>query len=405
MKITQIETIRLKAHTRLLWVIVKTDGGISGWGETYDKVGPVKTAIHEICSHFLLGRDPRDIEKIWQDMFTYIHFHGYAAAEMRAVSAIDIALWDILGKITGLPIYRLLGGAVRDRVPLYATCDSRNIQILNGDEDPGRTVEAVRGFMRLGYSGVKFDPYLGYSDRNLGQFISRRELEKGTDHIRHLRAEFGNDLEIALDSHCAWNTPCASQIVHEIEPYGIMFYEEPIQSDNVEEIARLAASTSIPICESERLFTRWMFRPFLEKGAARVAMPDVAWTGGITEMKKIATMAAAYNVPIAPHNCGGPGTFYASLHLCLNLPNMMVCEAVPENYARFYEEIVQQNIPISEGHALPVDRPGLGTELRTDLLQRSDVEHEVTNRPNEWGKSPVHKLVRGDTSSRPPSTP
>ena len=137
-----------------------------------------------------------------------------------------------------------------------------------------------------------------------------------------------------------------------------------------------------------------MFRPFLEKGAARIAMPDVAWTGGITETKKIATMAAAYGVPIAPHNCGGPGTFYASLHLCLNLANVMVCEAVPENHLRFYEQIVQQNIPVAEGDALCIDKPGLGTDLRTDLLQRADVEHEVTDRPNEWGKSPVHKMVR-----------
>lgn len=234
MKITQVETIRLKAHTRLLWLLVKTDSGISGWGESCDKVGPARTAIHETCSHFLLGRDPRDIEKIWQDMFTCIHFHGYAAVEMRSVSTIDIALWDILSKITELAIYRLLGG--------------------------------------------------------------------------------------------------------------------------------------------------------------------------ITETKMIATMAAAYNVPIAPHYRGGPGTFYASMHLCLNLGNVMVCEAVPENYLRFYEQIVEQNIPVDGGYATLVDRPGLGTELRADLLARDDVEHEATDRPNEGGKSPVHKLVRGkNTSGRPPS--
>jgi galactonate dehydratase len=391
MKITAVETLRLKRHTRFLWVRIHTDSGLIGWGETYDKVGPAKTAVHEICARFLLGRDPRDIEKIWQDLFAWVHYHGYAAAEMRAISAIDTALWDLFGKSVGEPIWRLLGGKCRERVPLYATCVERSVALRKGEFSPAKTAETARRMLARGFSRIKLDPFHFYADQTGGQRISRRDLETGLEELRVLRREFGDQIEFAVDAHAAWNLPSALGIAAALEPLNPLFLEEPLISDDLEGLARLSASTRIPICESERLFTRWQFKPLLERRAASIAMPDLAWTGGVSETRKIAVLAECASIPIAPHNCGGPGTFAASLHVCAAAPNVFLLESVPEFVDGFYGELTASFPELADGMAAPPDGPGLGIELREDLLSRPDLERELSDRPSEWGFSPIHK--------------
>jgi L-alanine-DL-glutamate epimerase-like enolase superfamily enzyme len=181
------------------------------------------------------------------------------------------------------------------------------------------------------------------------------------------------------------------EIAHGLEPYHPMFLEEPLLSDDIESLAALARSTTIPLCESERLFTRWQFKPLLDRRAAAIAMPDLAWTGGISETRKIADLAAVMSIPIAPHNCGGPGTFLATAHVCTVVPNLFCLESVPEFVEAFYDELVVRPLAIADGMITPPELPGLGNELRSELFKRPDAEYEVSTEPSPWGKSPIHK--------------
>ena len=389
MKITKVETVRVKEYMRLLWVIIHTDEGITGLGETYDKVGPVKAAIHETFTQVLIGRDPRDIEQIWYAMFQMANMHGFASAEIRAISAIDIALWDILGKYTGQPIYRLLGGKCRDRIPLYNSCDSWG-SVRDGDmkvDNPGGL--ARTSGCRL--QGDEFNPFLRYAQKTRGQYISTEDLEEGLDCAGHS----GGGVK-------GWKWPSTARLTGTfpavrigwaLELYRLMFWEEPMMVDNLDGLARLCSEVNIPICESERLFTRWQFRKLMEARAAHVVMPDVCWAGGISETKKIATMAESFSLPIAPHNCSScPGCFFASAHVCAGIPNLLMMESIRAFYQTFYGELVTHNVDVKDGYMTPPERPGLGTELRPEVFHRPDVDREVSDKPSEWGTSPLHKL-------------
>ena len=391
MKITKVETVRVKEYMRLLWVIVHTDEGITGLGETYDKVGPSKAAIHEVFSQVLIGRDPRDIEQIWHAMFQWANMHGFAGAEIRAISAIDIALWDILGKYTGQPIYRLLGGKCRDRIPLYNACDSWG-SVRDGDLKVDRPGELAKNLLDSGLKGMKFNPFLKHAQKTNGQYISAEDLAEGISKVRAIRDAVGDRIEIAIDCAAVWNLPTAMRIGRALEPYHLMFWEEPMMVDNLDGLARLCAEVTTPICESERLFTRWQFRKLMEARAAHVVMPDVCWAGGISETKKIATMAESFGLPIAPHNCGGPGCFFASAHVCASMPNLMMMESIRAFYQTFYGELVTHNVDVSDGHMMLPAAPGLGTELRPEVFHRPDVDREVSDKPSEWGTSPLHPL-------------
>jgi galactonate dehydratase len=391
MKITKVETVRVKEYMRLLWVIVHTDEGITGLGETYDKVGPAKAAVHEVFSQVLIGRDPRDIEQIWYAMFQWANMHGFAGAEIRAISAIDIALWDILGKYTGQPIYRLLGGKFRDRIPLYNACDSWG-SVRDGDRKVSEPGALAKDLLAAGFKGMKFNPFLWYAQKSRGQYISAEDLEEGIGKVREIRDAVGDRIEIAIDCAANWNLPAALRIGHALDPYHLMFWEEPMMADNLDGLAQLCAAIETPICESERLFTRWQFRKLMEARATHIVMPDICWAGGISETKKIAAMAESFGLPIAPHNCGGPGCFFASGHLCINVPNVMMMEAIRAFYQTFYGELVTHNVEVREGCFVPPERPGLGTELRPEVFHRPDVDIQVSDKPSDWGTSPLHKL-------------
>ncbi len=391
MKITKVETVRVKEFMRLLWVLVHTDEGIVGLGETYDKVGPAKAAVHETFSQVLIGRDPRDIESIWYAMFQWANMHGYGGAEIRAISAIDIALWDILGKYTGQPIYRLLGGKCRDRIPLYNSCDSYG-KIHDAEmkvEKPGELAKELRS---TGLKAMKINPFLTYAQATKGHYISPENLTAGIKVVKTIRDAVGDSMEIAIDCAANWDLPTAIRIGRALEPYDLMFWEEPMMADDIEGLARLVSEIRVPICESERLFTRWQFKKLIDARATHIVMPDICWVGGVSETKKIATMAETSSLPIAPHNCGGPGCFFANAHVCANVPNLMILESIRAFYLGFYSQLVTKNVVVKDGYMELPEGPGLGTELRPEVFHRADIDREVSDKPNEWGTSPIHKL-------------
>lgn len=396
MKITKIETIRVREHPRLVWVQIHTDTGLVGLGETFYVPRAVEAVIHDVAAPVLLGEDPVDIERHWHALFHITNYWGYAGAEMRAISALDIALWDIVGQSTGQPIYNLLGGRVRDRIKTYNTCASYGAidDYTAFHEHAG---ELAQSLLAEGITAMKIWPFDQFAAAatptrvdtrgslhvpldyyTVGQHITPEQIERGLESVKQIRQAVGNRMEIAIELHARWNLPSAIRIARALEPYDVLWFEEALTPDPVDDLARLVQETRVPICVSERLFTRYAFRQVLERKAAHIVMPDIIWTGGISEGKKIATMAEAYHLPIAPHDCTGPVNVFACLHLCASCPNTLLMESVRAFYRGYYDEIVTPNLDVRDGYLHFPTTPGLGTRLRPEVFTRSDVTIETS---------------------------
>jgi galactonate dehydratase len=372
MKITAIETICISRGVTVhagpiqwLWVRVHTDVGLTGLGETYPWPQAEAAVVRRALAPVLLGRDPRRIDLLWADMFRAISYSGWAGAEMRAISAVDMALWDLAGKASGVPVYQLLGGASRDRIRTYNTCYD-HISFMT------EPVRLARSLLDTGVRAMKIWPLDTVALKNGGQFITRQELKDGLEPLRLIKAEFGDDMEVAMEFHGYWNLHSAIQIAQACEPYEPMWLEEIVPQDNLAAYAELAECTRLPLCVSERLMTRWGFRELLANGAARIVMPDISWCGGISEAKKIASAAETLFRPVAPHNCGGPVLHAASLHLAANLPNLFILESVRRHYDDEYGGLVTTTYPCREGAFDLPSGPGLGIELSPDTIARPD---------------------------------
>jgi galactonate dehydratase len=380
-KITRIETIVLSRGITVhageiswLWVRLHTDSGLIGLGETYPAAESCEAVIRKQLAPVLLGRDPREIDRLWNDMFRAVSYHGWAGAELRAISAIDIALWDLLGKYTGQPVYQLLGGKSRESIRTYNTCYD-HVFDFNHDAD-----KLARDLSSQGILAMKIWPFDATALKNGGQFITPAELDACLQPVRKIRDAMGDQMEIAMEFHGYWNVPSAIRIARALEPYRILWLEEMLPQDNMAAYQTLQRATSIPLVLSERLMTRWQFREVLEKGIAQFINPDICWCGGIAEAKKIATMAETYYVPVAPHNCGGPVLHVASLHLAQNLPNLFMLESVRRHYLKEYQGLVSFAGPAQNGELRAPDAPGLGIELDASVFQRPDVAVRTIDR-------------------------
>jgi galactonate dehydratase len=381
MKITSIETIYLSkgitvhaGPVQWLWVRIHTDvEGLIGLGETYPHPQAESAIIHHTLAPVLLGRDPLSIDRLWADMFQAVSYCGWAGAEMRAISAIDIALWDLAGKTMGVPIYQLLGGASRASVRTYNTCyDHVDFMI--------EPVRLARELMESGIRAMKIWPFDRIAHETRGQYITADQMRRGIEPVRLIREEFGDSMAVALEFHGYWNLPSAIQIAEAVKPYSPMWLEEMIPQDNLAVYKELSTTTSLPLCLSERLMTRYGFRELLENRAAGIIMPDICWCGGISEAKKIASMAETYYLPVAPHNCGGPILHYASAHLSANLTNLNILESVRRHYLEEYRGIVTRDLVTVDGEIPLPPGPGLGVELDPGVFSRPGIKVERTFR-------------------------
>jgi len=326
-------------------------------------------------------------------LYNYLGFKT-VGAEMRAASAIDIALWDILGQVTNQPIYQLLGGATRDKVRAYNTC--AGYQYVRAKSEQGtanfgmpddggkyKPYEDLVGFMKYadelavslldeGYTGMKIWPFDEYAEASNGTYISNADLKTAMQPFEKIRKAVGDKMDIHVEFHSLWNLPTAIKIAKALEQFNPFWYEDPIKMDNLDAIAEYAHRTDVWVTASETLGTRWAFRDLFEKRAVSVCMFDVGWTGGLTESKKIATMAEAYQLPVAPHDCTGPILLTASVHLSMNCPNTLVQEVVRAFYFDWYGKMVTQLPPLKNGMITAPPGPGLGTKLQADVLKRKD---------------------------------
>ncbi len=392
MQIEKLETIWFDAQPNTMWLRVHTDEGLIGLGETYYAPRAVAAIIHDVLSKLLIGTSPLDIEKHWINMFSTVNFFGFAGAESRAISAVDIALWDILGQYTGQPIYTLLGGRVRDSIPIYNTCVNYG-QFQDFDAWNRDAGDLAEDLLRQGVKGMKVWPWdrfgvslggpigqrAGVSAVGpVGHFLPSEILKQGLKPIQQIRERVGDRMEIAIEGHARWDLPIAMRIAEALAPYDIMWLEEIIPPDNVESYAILARESPVKICASERLFTRFAFRQLIEAGGTHIVMPDIAWTGGLTESRKIADLADTHYLPMTTHDTIGPVALWAAAHLALHAPNAMIVETVRGYYLGWYNEVMTSSIPVADGLLSLDEKPGLGTALREEVLRRPDVHLETT---------------------------
>jgi galactonate dehydratase len=393
MKITKVETVTYPNVTEVhagrigwTWVRLHTDTGLCGLGETFPAPDCERAAILADYAPVLLGRDPCDIERLWLDLFTQIQYRGWGGAEIRALSAIDVALWDLLGKCAGLPVYTLLGGQCWDTIPIYNTCYDDSYDF---NKQP---VELAKDLMRSDINAMKIWPFDSIAIRNRGQSITNDEIKQGSEPIQKIREALGDSMQIMVEFHGFWNLPCAVEIARALEPYNVTWLEEMLPQDNMAAYEALARQVKQPLCISERLLTRWGYRELLERSVASIIMPDLAWCGGLSEARKIAIAAHTNYLPVAYHNCGGPITHFASWHLAMATPNLKILETVRRHYNERFVPIVTTSGTPQGGKLGVPPGPGLGVELREDFLHSSKVqlafvdEHNVRHSQVLWGR-------------------
>jgi galactonate dehydratase len=389
MKITAIETLRIAEHPNLLWVHVHTDEGLVGLGETFYGAAAVEGHIHEVVAPRLIGADPLAIDAISKSIAGYLGFRS-TGAETRAASAIDIALWDLFGKVTGQPIWQLLGGRSRESIRTYNTCAGthyvrttrqqstenwgRGADKTTGHDDLNafmmRPDELAIELLESGITAMKIWPFDPHAEKTGGLYISPADMKVALEPFEKIRKAVGDKIDIMVEFHSLWQLPPAIRIAEALAPYDTFWHEDPIRMDSLGSLPRYAARSKAPLCASETLGSRWAFRDLLETGAAGVIMLDLSWCGGLSEGRKIASMAETWHLPIAPHDCTGPVVLAASTHLSLNAPNALIQESVRAFYSGWYGDIVTAVPPVKNGMITVPPGPGLGLELHPDLDRR-----------------------------------
>ncbi len=377
MKITAIESLQWAEYPRLMTVRVHTDTGIIGLGETVDKIPGSKGALHGTIAPLVLGQDALDIEGVWRFVMDNIMYHGFAGAEVRALSALEIALWDIMGKHYNAPLYHLLGGRVRNAIPVYNTCVGfgPNKDYETWHHDAGALAKSL---IADGVNAMKIWPFDPYSEKSFGQYISLADIEDGLKPVRQIRDAVGNDMEIGIECHFRWNRASMERIARALEPYNILFIEDVMHAVYPDEIKALSQKTSIPVVGSELLMTRWQYREWLENHTSQILMTDPVWTGGISETRKIASLAETFGVPIVLHNIAGPICHAVAMHLSANIPNLFMCESVRAFYQNYFPVISGYAPSAKNGHMPIPEGPGLGVSLLPEMLERADLTRQIS---------------------------
>jgi galactonate dehydratase len=412
MRITALETIRCKAFANLLWLRLETDCGLVGLGEAFRNAEASEAYLHETLAPELLGRDPRPVaahrERIGRVIANRFMGTPSRSIELRGDAAVDLALWDLLAQSLGVPLHRLWGGPVRERIRVYNTCagPAYNTEPVVGWvsrlAEPGAApvgaiddlqaqlddpVGLARSLLAEGVTALEIWPFDRFAAATGGNAIGPAELEAALAPIRAIRDALGEAVEILVECHGLWRLPAAVRIARALEPYRVFWLEDPIAMHRLDDLRRLKEATGIPLAGSENHGTAHWFREAFALGVIDYAHFDVGWMGGLSEALDVAALARAFDRPIAPHDCVGPVMLAANLQLLAAQPHGLWCETV-RAYARgWYREVVE-GLPEPEGGTIGFpEGPGLGVRLSPAFLARPDlVRRRSTFGPGRAGQ-------------------
>ncbi len=386
MKITGIKPWLVKAEGtywgEYLFVEVTTDEGVSGWGEITTTTKLANRALCAILRQIgaeLAGEDPSHIERLWHKVFRSFTYMGSRGAAVECVSAIDIALWDIRGKALDKPIYELLGGPVRDDISLYTHPDQSNFTTKEG------VIAEIRAIVDSGHKGLKFDPYpyQGLSeggrareqrDGYLDGMMTRKDEREAAELTALIRETAGPDVDILIDAHGRFDVPTAIRLCRSLEEAGnIDWFEEPCAPESLNALKQVREKVNAAISWGERGHTKWDFVPVLENKLADYIMPDVTWTGGITELKKISALCEAYYIPVSPHDASGPINVVAGAQVMMTVPNFYRLETSRWDLSS-YNKFIRTPLDNSGGALKLPKKPGLGLEMNREFLEANELE-------------------------------
>ncbi len=399
MKISAVETLRLGDHPNLLWVRLETEVGLTGLGETYFGASAAEADVHDRIAPMILGQDARRIEGLNMQMQPYTGFTG-SGAELRALSAVDVALWDLAGKAAGLPLCDLLGGRTRDSIQVYNTCAGPNYVSKTSEVRPdnfgdasdaktgtvyedldaflNRPEELAASLLDMGISSMKIWPFDLAAGALDGVDISPADLKQAIQPFERIRAAHGDNIRLKAELHGLWSLNAAKKIAAALEPLDIDWIEDPVWMDRTADIAELAAFTRAPLAGGETLASLGQFDALINTGNIGTPIIDVVWAGGVTAARKVAALAEARSRPIAFHDCSGPVTLAVSTHLALALPNVREQEIARGFYFAWYQNLVDRMPPLKDGMITVPDGPGLGLDLHPGLTGRADAIHRVS---------------------------
>ena len=377
MKVTDVKTFVVGNDAAgiggryFIFVKLTTDSGVIGYGEAYNATfGPHVTArmIEDCAERYLIGRDPHDVETFFRRAYNSGFSGRPDISMMGCVSALEIACWDIIGKEAGKPVYKLLGGQVHERLRSYTYLYPHSGSVVPSEagavnvyNDPDLAAECALLYVKEGFNALKLDPagpwtaWDGHQPRLVDIDLSARMLKA-------IRAAVGNKADILFGTHGQFTVSGALRMARAIEPYDPLWFEEPVPPDMPEVMAEVARGTSIPIATGERLTTKWEFARVIETRAATILQPDIGRSGGILETKKIAAMAEAYHIQIAPHCYCGPIVGAANIQLAATLPNFLILESLKQ-WDGFHEKLLKTKIEWQDGWVIPSKEPGIGVEL------------------------------------------
>jgi galactonate dehydratase len=389
-KITDVKTFVVDNPPGLggryfLFVKLTTDSGVVGYGEAYNAMfGPQVTArmIEDCAERYLIGHDPHDIETF----FRRAHGSGFAQrpdiSMMGCVSALEMACWDIVGKEADKPVYKLLGGQVHERLRSYTYLYPHEGSVVPAElagksvyNDPDLAAECAALYVEQGFTAVKLDPAgpWGVFDGRQPRLI---DIELSAAMLKAIRAAVGTRADILFGTHGQFTASGALRMAHAIEPYDPLWFEEPVPPEMPEEMALVARGTRIPIATGERLTTKWEFARVIEQRAATILQPDLGRSGGILETKKIAAMAEAHHIQIAPHCYCGPIVAAANIQLATTLPNFLILEAI-KDWGGMHGSLLKKKIGFEDGWTIPPTEAGLGVELNEALCEANPYKGDL----------------------------
>lgn len=355
MKVTDVKAFTVDCF-RTNWVFVKiyTDEGVTGVGEgTLEYKEKAFLGALDHIKEYLVGKNPFEIEKHWHTIYRDAYWRG-GPVLMSALSAVEMALWDILGKSLNVPVYQLLGGKVNEEVRIYVN------GWFAGAKEPEEFGEKARIAVQRGVTAMKWDPF----GKNYLQ-ISNKELDKAIRCVAAVRDAVGNDVDLLIEAHGRFDVPTGIKIAKELEPFKPMFLEEPVPPDNLEALKAVRDKSPVAISAGERLYSRWDYRKLFDMRAADYIQPDISHAGGIMELKKIAAEAESRYIPFAPHNPSGPVANAATLQLAATCPNFCILEIMYSD-VEWRKDVVNENLEYKDGYITIPDKPGLGIDINEE---------------------------------------